>query len=1012
MPWSDEVKDWSKSDCRLLARYVIKKQWVPLEGSKFDLQRQKHWLELTQCIYETLKKQEIKYDLEPLKFNDNSSQIIRPPDEILNLKTGTCLDLALLFVGACLANDLIACVVVLEGHALALVASEYDQRTPAANQKKRMVFDQGLITNRDQVEKLLEAGFVAVECTGFAHSDMLGGTLGEGRTNGVMGFETARKAGLQVLEKQPFVFAIDVNYLQQGDAYKPWEIEDPPTGNENEPVMKPEIPVQLQIVPPRLTWIGPDRETTLQGYLNDLEGKRFTVVKGLPGMGKTSFAAELARRRTDDEQRIFWFAFVGADWSLMCRHLASFLDRLDNGGLLPMVSTNTGSPSEKLAMLVSKIPANVVVCLDDLREVENTPELKALFRLIAPDTTETPVTQAQFILIGQDFPTEIENKMDPARLELGGYTSQDTKLWLVQQDIRPLAPELAEIWKDSQGCPELLEMAVKAFQGSPGQDLITILQTQPANVIDKIYETLTRPEKTVLDAMVIFERPVDELLLQKMATGENASDGSRLIDDLVDALLLSRLNHPTHQTPTILKCSGLVRLYRQNKIDQMVGKQYHEIAVDYYQSKAKQLPNSASASLLRAAHHTIAAGRAKDAVDLLEPNAAQIIDDGEVWALKRVLNKIKPDTIQSGCDTRVQIMKGEVADHLGLFEESIEMYSAAFKTVDGDWDMLARILEGLGNAYNRSGQPNGADLALVQLQKSRDWRVVLNDRGKIAETYRLIGMVYSRKQAFQDANEQLKLALEIAKQLRPDPNGGPMTPLESKIQFGLATVLMNNTAKGDPPHLEEARALFEKCRRAFHDQGNRRREAQAIGNLALLSERLGDAAGQLQAYQEVLQIQIDIGDFAGQRITYNNLGYLYATQKDDEKALETYQKLLDLSNRTGHLTFECFALAGMADVKRESGKIAEAVADAQSALACAKRINPLELPSGELGIGWRALGEAQLSNHETSDARASLEQAVTLLTDRGQEFEADLRRAQTALEQINAQPEMPVGMAP
>jgi tetratricopeptide (TPR) repeat protein len=451
----------------------------------------------------------------------------------------------------------------------------------------------------------------------------------------------------------------------------------------------------------------------------------------------------------------------------------------------------------------------------------------------------------------------------------------------------------------------------------------------------------------------------------------------------------------------------LVRLYRQNAINQMVGKEYHEIAVDYYKIKAKELLDSASASLLRAAHHIIAAERSVDAISLLEPRAAQIIDDGEAWAFQRTLNEIDIENVSTLCKVQAQIMKGAVADHLGQYAKSIELYTAANKTAEAleDRNLQAQTLEGLGNAYTRSGQPNSADLALTQLQKCRDLRVITGDQAGVAETYRLIGMVYYRKQAFQEAKEQLGNALELAQKLRTDPNNTTMTPLEAKIQFGRGTVLMNS-ASGNQQDLAEAQKLFEKCRLAFNDQGNQRRKAQAIGNLALLSERLGDAAGQLQAYLEMIEIQIRISDFAGQRVTYNNLGSLFVTRNQYSDALETYQKLLDLANRTGHLTFECFALAGMADAKRELGQIAEALTDAQSALACAKRINPLQPPSGELGIGWRALGEVQFSNHQTADARASLERAVKLLTDRGQEFEADLRRASLALEQIKTNPEI------
>lgn len=1001
MPWSEEVKAWPKSEQRLLARYVILQEWVKLEGNKLDLQAQKRWPELAGCVYDTLKKQAICYDLEPFLFDNLSNQIIRSPDDILSLKKGTCLDLALLYVGACLANDLIACVVVLQGHALALVASKYDQRTPELEQNKRMAFDNGLITDRDQIEKLLEAGYVPVECTGFAQSDVF---LPETRVNGVMTFENATKAGFSALEseQQPFVFALDAAFLHL-NGFPAWGVKSAENKGSDPPSDKPINPIDLQPVSPSPDWIGPDREQTLEGYLTDLERKRFTAIKGLPGMGKSSFAAELARRCTGkDDTRIFWFTFINPDWVSMCRHLAVFLDIRNGNTTLEQMVLSDPKPnlSDLLTSLVAQTQANEVLCLDDLKDVEDA-QLKTLLHIIATGVPEGTPPTAKFILIGQDFPTEIENKMDPSRLELSGYTPQDTTLWLEHKGLQFTPSECTEIWKASQGCPELLEMAVQAFKDT-GRTVIQVLQDQPASVIAQIYQTLSTPERKVLDAMVTFERPADEFLLREIAKGENAPAPDKLIEDLVDALLLSRLNrNVNHHTPTILRCSGLIRLHRQNAISEIERVEYHEIAALYYQSKAAQIQNTLSISLLRSAHHTIAAGRAKDAVDLLEPKAAQIIDAGEVWALERLLNEIKPETIPSSCAARVKIMQADVKDHLGHFDEACTLYTAAAQTVDGNWALLARILEGLGNAYNRSGQPNSADLALTQLQKCRDLRVLLNDRAQIAEAYRLIGMVHYRKQAFQDANEQLGHALEIAIQLREDPNSA-MSLLETKIQFGLGIVMMNNPTDGEGAVLEKARDLFEKCRHAFHDQGNRRREAQVIGNLILLNERLGNAPEQLQAYKDVLALQIEISDFAEQRTTYNNFGFWCMTQQKFNEALEAYQKLFDLSNRTGHLKFESFALAGMADARRALGQLPESLQDAQSALKCATRISPT---SPEYGVSLRALGETQLVSGQISEARTSLEGAVKLLTDSGKDFEPDFMQAKMVLEKLNIHPD-------
>jgi hypothetical protein len=81
MPWNEDVKPWPKDQKPSLACYVIPHEWVALEGGiKKDLQDSESWPQLIACVYNTLKNQNIKYDLEE-RSDDVSSQIIRPPDQ-------------------------------------------------------------------------------------------------------------------------------------------------------------------------------------------------------------------------------------------------------------------------------------------------------------------------------------------------------------------------------------------------------------------------------------------------------------------------------------------------------------------------------------------------------------------------------------------------------------------------------------------------------------------------------------------------------------------------------------------------------------------------------------------------------------------------------------------------------------------------------------------------------------------------------------------------------------------
>lgn len=122
---------WSQIDDRQLAQFVITEipDYFKLSDSINPLEL-RHWderKELVKGIYEALRAKNIKYDTELFNSVENT-QLIRTSKEILeNPKVGTCLDLAVLFCGICLAYNLLPILIVLEGHALAAVSMLYNR---------------------------------------------------------------------------------------------------------------------------------------------------------------------------------------------------------------------------------------------------------------------------------------------------------------------------------------------------------------------------------------------------------------------------------------------------------------------------------------------------------------------------------------------------------------------------------------------------------------------------------------------------------------------------------------------------------------------------------------------------------------------------------------------------------------------------------------------------------------------------------------------------------------------
>jgi len=217
---------WSKANEKDLARFVNEKAIQLLDKLPIDdrlklVQDESGRRTLVKAIYETLVTRGIRYDFEKYQ-PEAETQLIRTPVEILSTPgEGTCLDLALLFCSLCFGYDLLPLLIVIEGHAFAAVSLKHKREEWNAYGTERAMFDtlnlfQG-DTNLAALKKLVEdEAYIAVECTGFAHSQVLGNAQApeaKGRTSdGTLSFGRAVKVGSEQLENpdREFKFAIDI----------------------------------------------------------------------------------------------------------------------------------------------------------------------------------------------------------------------------------------------------------------------------------------------------------------------------------------------------------------------------------------------------------------------------------------------------------------------------------------------------------------------------------------------------------------------------------------------------------------------------------------------------------------------------------------------------------------------------------------------------------------------------------------------------------------------------------
>ena len=225
------ARKWSQSDEKGLAFFVPPELpacfFLPDRVNRTELLQWKQYRQLAEEIYNALIAKNIKYALEP-ENNESNVQLIRTPEEILEIrKEGTCLDLAVLYCGLCLSFGLLPLLIVLRKHALVAVSLHYSRQeyweaaTPEREQE-RSLFQKEPLKDVEFLRNLLRKGrFMAIECTGFAHTETaLSESQPEGverQKDGTLTFERAIAAGEEqlYLRDRPLAFALDIAIAHQ-----------------------------------------------------------------------------------------------------------------------------------------------------------------------------------------------------------------------------------------------------------------------------------------------------------------------------------------------------------------------------------------------------------------------------------------------------------------------------------------------------------------------------------------------------------------------------------------------------------------------------------------------------------------------------------------------------------------------------------------------------------------------------------------------------------------------------
>jgi tetratricopeptide (TPR) repeat protein len=139
------------------------------------------------------------------------------------------------------------------------------------------------------------------------------------------------------------------------------------------------------------------------------------------------------------------------------------------------------------------------------------------------------------------------------------------------------------------------------------------------------------------------------------------------------------------------------------------------------------------------------------------------------------------------------------------------------------------------------------------------------------------------------------------------------------------------------------------------------------------ARRARSSEDALKAYNQALLAAVNANDAPGQAMTHNRLGLLYDDLGQSGRALESYQKSLEIWRRSGNGNSEATTLLNLAGHYHDQHDLENASAAVQRAIRLFGNGNPRAL-----AIAYSRLGSIQADQHKLEDAVASWQQALDL----------------------------------
>jgi tetratricopeptide (TPR) repeat protein len=562
------------------------------------------------------------------------------------------------------------------------------------------------------------------------------------------------------------------------------------------------------------------------------------------------------------------------------------------------------------------------------------------------------------------FSPELEGRLGTRQAELSlddGLPPTDAVALLRELDpdgrlgIRSASePTLREVARRCHGIPRTVETLVGTLRQRRTWTLARLLRDEATlahlteNPARELYGSLGSEERSVIQGLAVYDRPVPPAAVQHLVPGLP-------VDDLLDTLV-----------------SHYVVAYDQGQFS------LHALDRDY---AYRQIPDT----------------DAEDAKAALHARAAeffrQLRQPRDHWTTIEDLDPQLQEfhhLLQAGLyDQACALLNGPEGSHLLVWGHAAYLVQLRSLLADRvrDRALQAVNLDSLGEVYWCLGE---AQRAMRCHQQALTMARQLGHRPCEARCLTNIGRVYWIIGQPREAQESHEQALTIFRTL---------SAMEDR--WGEAHCLGNlGVAHHQLGEVRQAIAYFEQHLQRAHELGDPRGEVRALVNLGLAYSDLGDIRTAIAYDEQALGVAHRIGDRREARARMNpveggrtpgdyvsgiplphmvgrcigNMGLAYGQLGHTQDALACFERALELFRTLGDRRVESDLLGNIADATVRSGHLEDAIPYYQEALTIAQDV------SDKGGVSEQWLGLAYVSHHlgHPAEARRSYHEGLAL----------------------------------